>query len=213
MPWRASSRRYSGLPRVSSHIALTVRPSTGPPNPAASSAAASSRDSAAGSTTAHRSSFHKVRNASGAGASPRTVTTAKVSPAATSWCTSAADASSRRCPSSTHSTSRSPAARAASAWRARARRSAPSGGPVPVAGSSGANAPNGIDAAERVARTHATALPRPAATSEASSASRVLPTPAGPAITTPPAEPSASASATTRSSASRPTSGHRMRRV
>ena len=82
-----------------------------------------------------------------------------------------------------------------------------------MAGSSGAKAPSGIEAAERVARTHATVQPRAAASREASTASRVLPTPAGPAMTTPPVDRSASASTTDWSSAARPASGHRMRRV
>ena len=78
-----------------------------------------------------------------------------------------------------------------------------------MAGSSGANAPSGIDRADRDARTHSTAQPRSAASCAASVASRVLPTPAGPAITTPAAPPE-SASPTSRSSASRPVNGHRM---
>ena len=82
-----------------------------------------------------------------------------------------------------------------------------------MAGSSAAKAPRGIDRAEREARTHSTAQPCARASSEASAASRVLPTPAGPAITTPPAEPPASASPMSRSSASRPVSGHRMSAV
>ena len=77
------------------------------------------------------------------------------------------------------------------------------------AGSSGANAPSGSEAAERVARTHATSA---SARSAAAATSRVLPTPAGPVTTTPPAEPPASASATNASSAPRPASGHRMAR-
>ncbi len=96
----------------------------------------------------------------------------------------------------------------ASASRACASRSAPPGSAA--AGSSGANAPSGSEAAERVARTHATSA---SARSAAAAASRVLPTPAGPVTTTPPAEPPASASATNASSAPRPASGHRMRGV
>ena len=74
-----------------------------------------------------------------------------------------------------------------------------------MAGSSGAKAPSGIDAADRVARTHATGASVRAA---ASAASRVFPTPAGPAMTTPPAAASASSAAISRSSASRPARGN-----
>ena len=49
--------------------------------------------------------------------------------------------------------------------------------------SQGANAPKGIVAVERVARTVATATSSWRAASSASAASRVLPTPAGPAMT------------------------------
>ena len=73
-----------------------------------------------------------------------------------------------------------------------------------------ANAPSGIERAEPDARTHSTAQSRAAASAAASVASRVLPTPAGPAITTPPESPSASVSPTSSSSASRPVNGHRI---
>jgi hypothetical protein len=63
-----------------------------------------------------------------------------------------------------------------------------------------------------VARTHSTAQALAPASSAAAVASRVLPTPAGPAITTPPVAPPESASPTSRSSASRPVNGHRMGR-
>jgi hypothetical protein len=81
-----------------------------------------------------------------------------------------------------------------------------------MAGSSVAKAPSGIERADRDALTHSTAQPSVTASSAAAAANLVLPTPVGPAITTPPAEPPESASSTSRSSASRPLSGHRMDR-
>src|SRR5205085_10723557 len=74
-------------------------------------------------------------------------------------------------------------------------------------GSSAAKAPYGMVAELRLARTCAVRYPRPAPMPRHSKARRVLPTPAGPANSTPPDSPSIAA-ATCVSSATRPTNGH-----
>ena len=70
-----------------------------------------------------------------------------------------------------------------------------------------ANAPRGNGRAAALPWAQTTVAPRPPGTASASRASRVLPTPAGPA-TTIPAAPGRIAAATLRSSSSRPVSGH-----
>jgi len=68
-------------------------------------------------------------------------------------------------------------------------------------------APKGISAVVAVAATQKVANPLDRACSAASIANRVLPTPGGPASTTPPADFPMSASTMNLSSSSRPTSG------
>ncbi len=104
---------------------------------------------------------------------------------AASWWTSAAEPSSRRWASSTRRASRLPSAWATSdcrAWRRISSRSAirPVGG-----GRRWARAPKGMLAAARVATAASAVQPRLSAPASASVASRLLPTPVGPARTTP----------------------------
>src|SRR4029450_2451507 len=75
-------------------------------------------------------------------------------------------------------------------------------------GRRGETAPNGIEAAARVAASHSTPHPAASARARASRAILVLPTPASPASTTPRAPVSARTADSTSSSAWRPTSGH-----
>ena len=112
--------------------------------------------------------------------------------------------------SSTTSTSGAPPA-----LRTSSARSAPSGFASTGFASTGAgsrsgwkcvNAPSGIDAAERLAKTRSIHAPRRCSSASASRSSRVLPTPGAPATTAPPG--SRSVRSSTVSSASRPTSGH-----
>jgi hypothetical protein len=88
-------------------------------------------------------------------------------------------------------------------WKTCSRSSA--GAPT---GTRPAKAPSGTDAAARVARTHSVAAPSARAPASASLASRVLPTPAAPLITTPQHRRSRRTAATHSSSSSRPMNGH-----
>jgi hypothetical protein len=127
--------------------------------------------------------------------------------------TSAAEPSSSRWASSTATTTPPPSR--ASCPAAACRTASLSPEPPSCAGTQPANAPNGIVAVERVARTTTTPDPvRPAAAPGSSvrravhvASRRDLPTPTGPASTTQPARPPTSASSIA-SSPSRPTSGH-----
>ena len=158
----------------------------------------------------HSSSFQSARSASGTGSPRRTVTAAKASPRRHELVHERRRRVVEELP--VVDAQHEPAAGGALGEhvRARARSSTPSGRP---AGSSGAKAPSGIEAAERVARTQATVQPWSSASAAISVASRVFPTPAAPATTTPPAAPPPSAAAAEPSSASRPASGQRMRGV
>ena len=197
------------FPRLVSHSACAVAASTGPPSTRSRRSAISVRESGCNSTRSQRSSFQSATIASGVSSRDRTATTTDSNPSArsssaASWCTSAADAGSSVCPSSTTSTRRAPAARRVSSFR-----TAPSGFSEPPPSELArrcANAPSGTEAAARLAAMRSTCAPSRRASVSASRMSRVFPTPAAPATTAPPLSRSARSSAA--SSASRPTSGH-----
>ena len=107
-PWRTSSRRNSALPWLDSHRKRNVAPSTGSSSTLVTTASTSARASGCSATSGAGPSVHIDAIASGAGSPLRTVTIADAIPSATRSRTSAADASSRRCASSTPRSSRVP---------------------------------------------------------------------------------------------------------
>ena len=116
-----------------------------------------------------------------------------------------ADTSSRRCASSTPTTTPPLAPGINASIALRTRRA----GSAPTSPSIGANAPSGRERADRVAAAQCVRAPRRAAIRKASRANRVLPTPGAPASTIPP--PPArrpTASATNSIACARPVSGH-----
>jgi hypothetical protein len=183
-----------------------VWPSTGPPSAASASCVVSAADSGWSSRRGRSPSFHSAVTASGVGSPLRSVTTTVATRPSTSWCTRKAETSSSRCPSSIPTTTPlgpAPASRAAPARRTSRAASASTAPTIAV------KAPSGSTRADAVAAAHLVVAPRRAASASTSLASRVFPTPAAPASTTPPAafwrrvnEP------TICSSSSRPTSGH-----
>jgi hypothetical protein len=207
-PPRTNSRRYSGLPPLTRPTSFLVTPSTGPPRARSSSSAVANDGSADRSRRRVRPSFQSAITGSGAGSPVRTVATTTAMPRIASWCTRAAEASSSRWASSTPSSSGCPRDRSASSsavWRRASRGSSPRRS---VGGSRWETAPNGIEAAARVAASHSTSQPAASARARASRVSLVLPIPASPASTIPPARVSARLAASASSSARRPTSGH-----
>ena len=140
-----------------------------------------------------RARCHSDSSPGGTGSGVRTVATRKTRSASTSCATSVADVPSSRWRSSTNSTSGPSLARsrttgrtaATTATRSRDRRRCP-------AGSRWASAPSGVSRAPSVAVARDTLRPSRSARARHWSASRVLPTPAGPWITNPCARGSAS---------------------
>ncbi len=160
-----------------------------------------------GSSSYRRSSpsFHSAVTASGAGAPARIVAITVAARRSTNWCSTNADKSSRRRASSTTTSTGAPFGDAVTL--AITLLTSCSGSPSSRSAHC-AHAPSGIDRAARVPVTQRTAQPRSAARAIASRASRVLPTPAEPEITTPTYGLSGqNASAMTLSSSARPVSG------
>ncbi len=202
-----SSRRKRAFPPLVDHSICDVPPSTGPPSTSATISVVAAADSPPRSTRMRRSSFHRPVRLSGIGPlSVRSVTTTNTSARSASSPSRADDASSSSCASSTMRRSVEPAAAAAIVSLASRNASARPSAERDPSGRSGANAPNGIVAALLFARTTAEGQPRISAIAIDSVARRVLPTPGGPARTTP-ATPASMAEASRVSSSSRPASG------
>lgn len=180
--------------------------STGPPSLASTNVAVSSWDSGCSSSRGRCPSFHNAVTASGAVSPVRSVSTTLAARRSTSWCTTTADSSSNRCASSTPTTTPArpaPASNASLAWRTNLAGSGPTTPNV------AANAPNGNTRADAVATAHRVSAPRCSAAASASRANRVLPTPAGPASTTPAGPSRRRVSPPIRpSSSTRPVNGH-----
>ena len=206
-----SSRRNRTFPCEPITRRWTAPRSTGPPRTASRSCSTEEASRPLTSRRSTASSFHSATIGSGAGSSLRRVATTRAAPVAAIWWTSVAERSSRRWASSTERTRGRPPAESTRKPAQRRRRSArsptPPSGPDVSGGSSGANAPSGSGVAARVAVTRATDAPDRSRTVRYSAARRVLPTPAGPASTTPRTEP-AWMPWRRRSSPARPTSGH-----
>jgi hypothetical protein len=149
--------------------------------------------------------------ASGAISPLRTVSTTLASRRITSCCTKATDTSSSRCASSTPSITPQRPALANNA--ALARRSSQVGS-EPMRPNVAPNAPSGSTRADADAVAQCTTAPVRSAIASASRASRVFPTPAAPASTTPDVRPARTDTPPTkRISSARPTSGHRSART
>jgi tetratricopeptide (TPR) repeat protein len=188
--WRSSC----GLPWVRAKSRAAVSASTGARSAASTSSRPASASSGARSTRGSVPSFHSAVIASGAGPPLRTVSTTAARPSCATCRSAAAVAPSSRCASSTPI---APPA-AANAFTA----AVIDDGSRP---SSGARAPHGTERAEREPATQRVGLPTAASVSLAS---RVRPTPAGPASTTPAGRRVLRAAATAAaSSAPRPVSG------
>jgi hypothetical protein len=171
-----------------------------------SSRSTSARPSSRTPMRSHSSSFQSAASASGRrrrgeGSPPRT-------PPARPRAGARARPTRRRGGGRRRRRGRGGAPRRARANAARASASSSTPGVAEPSGMSAAKAPRGSERAARVARTQVTASPRASASAHASVASRVLPTPAAPVMTSPPLAPSASVRRIVSSSASRPTSGH-----
>jgi len=131
-----------------------------------------------------RPSFHSAVTGSGAGPGVRRLASTLHAPFCTSWCSRAADPSSRKWASSTtRSSFRSGPARSRMASLVRRNSPSRSPGECPASGRNGANGPNGMAAAARDATACAVVKPSAVADLAASAANRVLPTPAAPANT------------------------------
>ena len=209
---RISSRRNSALPSDRSARKAEAAPSTGPPTMASISCCTASAPRPVISIRSRRSSFHRATTASGAGSPDRMTATTNAARVSTIRCTRVADASSRRWASSTTSSRRrGPAdSRNAAASRRSSSARAPAApvSPSVTIGSRGASAPNGSPAADRVPVAQAVTIPERSASSTASRASRVLPTPAGPARRAPREDGTDSRSPRRRNSGPRPVNGH-----
>ena len=201
-----NSRTCSTLPRLLSTMHASAFCSTGPPRPASINAAISSSGSAPRSTRRAPPSFHSATIASGHGSPARTVASTNAVPVVARCCTSVAEVGSRRCASSTPTTTGRPAARSRSAPAVPRRSDSVSSDRSPSA-SRPASAPSGSVAALRVACTQSTSAPSRSAAAIASRASRDLPTPAGPRSTTPSTSPARRTRLSRSSSSARPTSG------
>ena len=101
-----SSCKKRALPALASHKKWSVAPSTDPSSTVVAMVSTSVRASACSSMSAAGPSFHSATIESGAGSPLRSVNTTDAAPFVTSRWTSAADASSSRCASSTPSSNR-----------------------------------------------------------------------------------------------------------
>ena len=148
-----SSCKKRALPALASHKKCSVAPSTDPSSTVVAMVSTSVRASACSSMSAAGPSFHSATIESGAGSPLRSVNTTDATPFVTSRWTSAADASSSRCASSTPRSSRpsrSPC------WSARTIAPSVASRPRPIdsLGTRCATAPSGTAAAACVATTH-----------------------------------------------------------
>ena len=184
-PASTSSRRYCRLPSLASHSCCRAAPSTWPPNTCSSRSLVSARFSGPTSTRSQSPFFQTAWTASGAGSPVRTLATAKTVRADTSCWNNRADASSNHWASSTSSRKRCPPLRCMSASVACPSMAMPRSTARAAGGSKGARAPNGMPRADWLAMARSTWKPAAAPCSAISAASRVFPTPAGPARITP----------------------------
>ena len=203
-----SSCKKRALPALASHKKCSVAPSTDPSSTVVAMVSTSVRASACSSMSAAGPSFHSATIESGAGSPLRSVNTTDATPFVTSRWTSAADASSSRCASSTprsNRPSRSPC------WSARTIAPSVASRPRPIdsLGTRCATAPSGTAAAACVATTHSVRSCSCAPVVMTSRARRVFPTPAAPVSTTLPLAESAELASAI--SSSRPTRGQRLR--
>ena len=198
-------RRYKMLPCVSCHRLRTVWGSIGPPKAADNSAVVASGDNVSRSIRSNSPSFQSSWIATGIGSSSRSVNKIFATPRCTIWSRTNIDRSSRRCGSSTPTTTGPPDDAAVSesitphtSWRLSS----------PASPAHDARAPSGIPRPHDVPTTQRTSQPLDAAPARASRAMRLFPTPAEPLMTMPDASGSESAASMNRISSARPTNGH-----
>ncbi|BCQ08834.1 hypothetical protein JMUB5695_02273 [Mycobacterium heckeshornense] len=204
--WSATScRKNSALPPVSFQNRPALRASTDPPTLVSITQRVAAADSGSRSSRVSSSSFHNAVTASGSSAPVRTVTTSRAPRVDANWCTTCADNPSRRCASSTPI---STWPRCCCATKVLISRRTLGNGSAIASVSKAANAPNGSGRADSVPTIQLVRSPAAAARANTSRASRVLPTPAAPAMTTPEYLPNPlSARRISLSSPSRPVSG------
>ena len=208
-PARTSSRTKRTLPWLAVHSSVTVLASTGPRRIRCTNVSTAARSRSSRSIRRTRALCHSDSRPRGTLSVERTVATRKSRSASTSWPTSVADVLSRRCRSSTKSTSGPvpdwswSTERICDTTATRSHRSSPK-----PAGRRWASAPSGTPHEPSVAVARATLRPAWSARARHWSARRVLPTPGGPWITKPWARGSVSVSENSSSSWWRPTRGH-----